>query len=145
VTGLTTAGGIAFDPGGSLFVVDKGKKTIARIPSVAGVLSSNSSTVLGTIVSSPAALAIDTSGNVYAADTADATAGTMVRTTGSLNYGPIVQTVASQPLTAVVSNAGTASLVFSSPYYSATGSTTAFALQSSSTCGGLHTTCCGSV
>jgi sugar lactone lactonase YvrE len=134
VTGLTTAGGIAFDPGGSLFVVDKGKKTITRIPSVAGVLSSNSSTVLSTIVSSPVALAIDTSGNVYAADTVDATAGTMVRTTGSLNYGPVVQTVASQPLTAVISNAGTASLVFSSPYYSATGSTTAFAIQSSSTC-----------
>jgi hypothetical protein len=134
VTGLTTAGGIAFDPGGSLFVVDKGKLTITRIPSLAGVLSSNSSTVLGTIVSSPAALAIDTSGNVYAADTADATVGTMVRTTGSLNYGPIVQTIASQPLTAVISNAGTASLVFSSPYYNATGGTTAFAIQSSSTC-----------
>ncbi len=134
VTGLTGAGGIAFDPGGSLFVVDKGKQTITRIPNVSGTLSSNASTVLAKIVASPVSLAIDTSGNVYAADTSDATVGAMTRTVGLLSYGPVVQAVASQPLTALISNGGTAALNFSSPAYSAAGSTTAFAVQGSSTC-----------
>jgi sugar lactone lactonase YvrE len=144
LTGLTTAGGIAFDPGGSLFVVDSGKLTITRIPSIAGVLTPNSSTVLGQIVATPVALAIDTAGNVYAADSADSTVGKMVRTVGSLAYGPVVQNVSSQALTAVVSNAGTTGLTLSNPYFTATGSTTAFALQSSSTCANSGTVATGS-
>jgi sugar lactone lactonase YvrE len=134
VSKLTTAAGIATDPGGGLFVVDSGAQSIVHIPSIGGTLTPNSSVTLGTIVAAPNAVAADPAGNVYAVDSTDNTVGKMTRTTGLLSFGNVEEMTSTAPTAATVSNEGTASIKFSSPYYTATGSTADFAVQSSSTC-----------
>ena len=143
LSGLQAASGIALDAGGGLFVVDSGAGTIQHIPNISGVLNKNFAVVLGTIVTSPNAIAVDSSGNVYVTGTNTSSApppvtkaavASMNRSAGLLQFGNEEQTYSSAGTAATVSDGGTAAVQFNSPYFSATGSTTSFALQSSSTC-----------
>jgi sugar lactone lactonase YvrE len=134
VSSPTPATGVATDPGGGLFVLFGGTQSIVHIPSIGGTLTPNSEVTLGTIVAAPSALAADSAGNVYAVDNTNNTVGKMTRTAGLLSFGNVEEMTATAATAATVSNEGTASIKFSSPYYSATGSTADFAVQSSSTC-----------
>ncbi len=134
VSGLTTAAGIALDASASLYVVDSGAQTISRVQNSQGSFSPT--TTLATIVGKPAAVAVDVLGNVYAADTTDATVAKMVRTAGSLNFGSVAAGGSSSALTATLTNGGVTytSVTFNSPYYTASGSTADFTVQSGSGC-----------
>lgn len=132
--GLTTAAAVAVDPGGNLYYADSGTKTITRVPNTAGTLTGSGATVLSTtVVATPTGLAVDGSGNLYAVDTTDATVGKLARSASSLAFGDIVENTSSSPLTATLSNGGTAAIALANPYETRTG-TADFAIQSSSTC-----------
>jgi len=135
VDGLTTAAGLAVDAGGNLFYADAGKQTITRIPNVSGTLDPSASSTLAAIVSTPSAVAVDGTGNVYAADSVDATVGALNRTSGSANFGPVVEGTPSESVSATVSNGGSAPLKLGSPYAAASGPNAGdFVIQSGSTC-----------
>ena len=134
LTGLTAAAGIAADASGGVFSADSGKQTITHIPVVNGSLSTSQATTVGTIVATPAGLAVDSLGNIYATDATAGTVATMLRSSGTLNFGPVIVPTASPALAATLSSEGTAPVVLATPYYTGSGATTAFALQSSSTC-----------
>ncbi len=135
LTGLTTASGVATDATGGLFAADSGAATIVHVPSIGGVLNKNDEVAIGTIVPVPSALAVDSSGNVYVADTPDAMVGSMNRGSGVLQFGNIEETDSSASTAATVSNGGTLPLTFGTPDFTATGDTSGtFTLQSSSTC-----------
>jgi len=134
VSGLKTVAGIAVDPSASLYVVDSGAQTISRVGNNQG--NFGSSTTLATIVAKPTAVAVDTLGNVYATDTNDALVAKDARTISSLSFGSIIAGSTSSPLTATVTNDGAiyTSVTFNTPYYTASGNTADFAIQSSSSC-----------
>jgi sugar lactone lactonase YvrE len=135
VAGLTTAAGLAVDSGGNLFYADAGKQTITRVPNVGGTLDPSASSTLATIVTTPSAVAVDGTGNVYAADAVDASVGKLNRTSGSANFGPVVEATPSESVPATLSNGGSSSLKLGSPYETASGPDTQdFAVQSNSTC-----------
>jgi sugar lactone lactonase YvrE len=134
-TGLSTAAGVAVDASGSLFVVDSGAKTIIHIPNIGGTLTPSKQVTLGTVVTSPNAIAADSTGDVYVTGSnATAAVAEMNRTSGLLQFGNEEETYSTPSSSATVSNGGTASVTFNSPYYTAAGSTAAYALQSSTTC-----------
>jgi hypothetical protein len=123
------------DPGGNLFYADAGKQTITRVPNIGGTVNPSDSTVLTTIVATPSAIAVDGSGNVYAADAADASVGTLNRASGTVDFGSVVESKPSQAISSTLSNGGNSSLTLGSPYEVASGSYTAdFAIQGTSTC-----------
>ena len=135
VEGLGVAAGVAVDAGGNLYYADAGTHTITRVPNVGGKLNPSDSLILGTIVAKPVAIALDSLGDVYAADTTDATVGEMNRTSATVAFGPVVEGKPSETLTQTFSNGGDASLTLGTPYYTASGTNTGdFAVQSSSTC-----------
>jgi len=135
VAGLTTAGGLAVDAGGNLFYADAGKQTITRVPNAGGTLDPSASSPLATIVTTPTAIAVDGTGNVYAADAIDATVGALNRTSGSANFGPVVEATPSESVLATLSNGGSSPLELGSPYETASGPDTSdFAIQGNSTC-----------
>jgi sugar lactone lactonase YvrE len=134
-TGLSTAAGVAVDASGSLFVVDSGAKTITHIPNIGGTLTPSKQVTLGTVVTSPNAIAVDSTGNVYVTGSNTAAAvAEMNRTSGLLQFGNEEETYSTPSSSATVSNGGTASVTFNNPYYTAAGSTTAYAIQGSTTC-----------
>lgn len=142
-TGLSTAAGVAVDASGSLFVVDSGAQTITHIPNIGGTLTPSKQIVLGTVVTSPNAIAADSTGDVYVTGSNTSTAtppvttaavAEMNRTSGLLQFGNEEETYSTPSSTATVSNGGNATVTFKNPYYTAAGSTTAYALQSSTTC-----------
>jgi sugar lactone lactonase YvrE len=134
-TGLSTAAGVAVDASGSLFLVDSGAKTILHIPNIGGTLTPSKQVTLGTVVTSPNAIAADSTGNVYVTGSnTTAAVAEMNRTSGLLQFGNEEETYSTPSSTATVSNGGTASVTFNNPYYTAAGSTTAYAIQGSTTC-----------
>jgi sugar lactone lactonase YvrE len=152
-SGLTAASGLAVDASGSLFVVDSGAKTIVHIPNINGTLNKANQVLLGTIVTSPNAIAVDSTGNVYVTGSNTSTAtpavttaavAEMNRTSGVLQFGNEEETSSTPSSAATVSNGGTISLTFNTPYDTAAGSTTAFAIQSSTTCANGATLAAGS-
>jgi len=141
IQSLKQAAGIAVDPSGSVYVVDRGAATITRIPFIAGSINTNFQTTLATIVTSPEAIAADSMGNLYVADTANDAVAVDLRSEGTLSFGNITVGQTSASIATVVSNSGTASFTLSSPFYTQAGATTSFTIESNSTCaaGGTFT------
>ncbi len=134
ITGLTTPAGVAVDAAGDVFAADSGAATITRLPSINGSLNANFETTLPSIVKLPAALALDNAGNLYVADTTDAIVATDNRVNGTLNIGADNVGTTSNVDSAQISNGGNMSFSLSTPYYTESGATTDFAIQTASTC-----------
>jgi hypothetical protein len=134
LSGLTTPSGVTVDPAGNVYAVDSGKATITRLPYISGSINPNFKTTLASVVKLPAAIASDNLGNLYVADTTDAAVATDNRSTGLLTFGNLTVGDTSNTTAASISNGGTASFSLSTPYYTQSGATSSFAIQSSSTC-----------
>jgi len=134
LSNLTSASGLAVDPAGDLYAVDSGAQSIQRLPFIGGGLNQNHLTTLAAIVANPNEVATDNSGNLYVTDAKDATLAMDNRSTGLLSFG-IVDVGDTSPIVASeISNGGTAGLTLSTPFYTASGSTSQFAVQGTSTC-----------
>jgi sugar lactone lactonase YvrE len=133
VTGLTTPAGVAVDAAGDLFAVDSGAPSITRVPFINGSLNPNSNT-LSAIVPNPTAIAVDNAGNLYVIDTTDALVSTDLRSAGLLSFGNLTVGDTSSVVSALISDGGNASFSLSTPYYTESGATSSFAIQSSSSC-----------
>jgi sugar lactone lactonase YvrE len=136
LSGLATASGLAVDPSGTLYAVDSGATTITRLPYINGGLNPNFETTLQSVVKLPTAIAADSSGNLYVVDTQDGVLVTNNRAAGIVNFGNITAGQSSSVVAGQVSNSGNASLTLATPDYTASGATSSFAIQPSSTCAG---------
>jgi len=134
LSSLVSASGIAVDSSGSLYAVDSGAQSIQRLPFIGGGLNQNFETTLSAIVANPNQIATDGSGNLYVSDATHATVGMDNRSTGLLSFGDVDNGDTSPVIASQVSNGGTAALTLGSPYFTQTGMTSAFTVQSSSTC-----------
>jgi len=134
LSGLATASGLAVDPSGTLYAIDSGATTITRLPYINGGLNPNFQTTLQSVVKLPTAIAADSSGNLYVVDTQDGILVTNNRSAGIVNFGNITAGQSSSVVAGQVSNSGNASLTLSTPDFTASGATSSFAIQSSSTC-----------
>jgi sugar lactone lactonase YvrE len=73
-TGLSKPAGVAVDGAGNVFIADTGNNRIVEVPMVNGSLSNSAQTILsttlaGTALSGPAAVAVDGAGDLFIADT----------------------------------------------------------------------------
>jgi len=134
ISGMKTAAGVAVDPSGSVYAVDSGSTTITRLPFINGGVNPNFETALASVVALPNAIAADSLGNLYVADTTNGVVATDQRSIGLLDFGNVAFGQTSGTVSGQLSDGGTASLTLSTPYYTESGATTSFAIQSSSTC-----------
>ncbi|MGA7156718.1 MAG: Ig-like domain repeat protein [Acidobacteriaceae bacterium] len=133
VTGLTAPGPLAIDDSGSLYVIQAGASTILRIPFASGAYNTNGTSTLGIGFTTPTSLALDSAGNLYVADAGASTVTAIQRTTGSLNLGKVNEGDSSAEESLTLSNDGDQQLTFASPLDTATGNTTDFSLDTTST------------
>jgi sugar lactone lactonase YvrE len=134
LSSLVSASGVAVDPSGDVYAVDSGAQSIQRLPFIGGGLNQNYLTTLAAIVPNPNEVATDNSGNLYVSDAKDATVAMDSRAAGLLSFGIVDVGDTSPVVASEISNGGTAALTLGTPYYTASGMTSDFAVQSSSTC-----------
>lgn len=130
-TGLSDPSALGTDAAGDLFVVDKGNNRVSRIPNITGSLASGSATNVSIGIANPYGLAIDTAGNLYVSDDVNSAAYAISRTKPTISFGNVNPGTTSNPAAVLVENAGNQALTLRTPYYAATGNTTAFILASS--------------
>jgi sugar lactone lactonase YvrE len=129
--GYSNPSAIAADASGSLFVVDQGAGAVLRIPYVSGSLDPNSAIEVGFGIANPYGLALDSSGNLIVTDSTAAAAYEVDRTSITEDFGDWALNATSGALPVKLENEGNQSLVFASPYYTASGDTGDFSLSSS--------------
>ena len=129
--GYSNPSALAADASGSLFVVDQGAATVLRIPYVSGALDPNAAIEVGFGIAAPYGLALDSSGNLIVTDSTHAAAYEVNRTSTTEAFGDWPLNSPSGPLPIKVENEGNQSLVFASPFYTASGNTGDFSLSSS--------------
>lgn len=129
--GYSNPSALATDASGSLFVVDQGAQTVLRIPYVAGALDPNSAIEVGFGVANPYGLALDSTGSLLVTDAKDAAAYEVDRTTVTEAFGDWALNSPSGALPVKLEDEGNQSLVFASPFYTASGNTGDFSLSAS--------------
>jgi len=130
-TGFNDPSALRTDAAGDLFVVDKGNTQVLRIPNVAGSLVTASAVNVSLGIADPYGLALDSAGNLYVSDGVNAAAYMVARTNVTQSFGIWNPATTSTPASFQVENAGDQALTFNSPYYAATGNTSAFTLSTS--------------
>jgi sugar lactone lactonase YvrE len=125
---------ISIDASGSAYVVESGASSVLRIPNVGGALNPNTQLALGSLslLRTPSGVAVNGAGNVAIADSGVPGVFTLVRTTGSLQFGSVDTSQSSISQTLTLTNAGTSSLTLGATAYTATGATSSFAVSSTS-------------
>lgn len=141
VQGLSAPSALATDASGSLFVVDSGSASIYRYPTQGGAFGSRQ--LIGSSVAAPFGLAIDGLGNLYVTDPTDATFSEIGRVQTALNFGVVNVNTTGPALQASVNSSGNQPLVFPSPSYTVSGSTTAGFSVTSDGCGTAGTVAAG--
>lgn len=116
-TALSNPQGVALDASDSLVVADQGNGRIVRIPNEHGVLTSSDQITINSLVASPASVQLDSTGNLYAADSTHAAAYFFNRTSGAIDFGRVNGNSTSAEQTAVLSSSGLANLAFDSPLF----------------------------
>lgn len=126
--GYSNPTALATDASGSLFVVDQGDGAIYRIPAVSGALDPNTAIQVGFGIADPYGVALDGSGDLYVTDATNAAAYEVDRTSTTENFGSWAVNSPSGPLPVQVENEGNQSLIFNTPFNTATGDTGDFSL-----------------
>ncbi|MGA3370534.1 MAG: Ig-like domain repeat protein [Terracidiphilus sp.] len=129
--GFSNPSALATDVAGDLFVVDQGNQKVVRIPYLAGALAESSALEVSVGIANPYGLAIDQAGNLYVTDSVNAAAYMLARTNASQSLGTWTPNTTSDPGSFYIENSGNQALVLNTPYYVATGDTTAFTLTTS--------------
>lgn len=138
-SGLNSPYGIAIgDTGGTLYIADENNNRILKL-TAAGVESTVlSGSVLGSNLSSPVAVAVDSSENLYVSDTGNGRLLKINRSTApSLSFAAtqVGSTSSDSPKTITVNNIGNANLIFPVPRSGTNASISAnFTLANSTTC-----------
>jgi sugar lactone lactonase YvrE len=143
--GYSNPSSLATDASGSLFVVSQGSGVVLRIPNIAGALNPNTAIEAGFGIANPYGVAVDAYGNLYVADSADAAAYMVTRTTTSEAFGDWAVGSPSGALPIYLENEGNQSLVFANPYSTGSGNTGDFTLSSTAAnvCGNSATLAVG--
>jgi sugar lactone lactonase YvrE len=121
-TGLNAPSAVATDASGSLYVVNKGDNSVVKYPLISGTLGTQA--FVGLTIADPYGVAVDSSGNLYVTDSTNAVVDKIARVQTTLPFGDWNINATSTPLTAIVSNAGNLPLVFNTPDYVASGTST---------------------
>jgi hypothetical protein len=129
--GYSNPSALAADASGSLFVVDQGAATVLRIPYLSGALNPNTAIEVGFGTGAPYGLALDPSGNLLVTDATNAAAYQVDRTSTTEAFGDWALNAPSGPLPVKLENEGNQNLVFSNPYFTASGNTGDFSLSAS--------------
>lgn len=130
--GFGNPSALAVDASGSLFIADPVNGEILRVPSVSGSLNPDAAVEVGIGIAAPYGVATDPSGNLYASDaTAAATYKVDRTTTSTLDFGSWAVNATAGPLAVELENEGNQSLTFASPFYTASGDTADFSVDSS--------------
>ena len=129
--GYSNPSALAADASGSLFVVDQDAHTVLRIPNVSGALDPNAAIEVGFGIAAPYGLALDASGNLIITDSTNAATYDVDRTGTTEAFGDWPLNTPSGALPVKLENEGNQSLVFATPYYTASGNTGDFSLSSS--------------
>jgi sugar lactone lactonase YvrE len=113
--------GLAVNANDDLFLTQSGSATITKIAMVGGAYQTNATVALGTGLSGPQGIVLDTAGNLFVADASGGAAYEIQRTLGGLTFGKlnIGDTSASQTL--ILSNTGNQPLTFGSPLFTSAG------------------------
>jgi len=138
-SGYSNPSGIAIDASGALFVVDQGSQQVLRVPYISGTLvATQAVNVAGQqdaagnpVIAAPFGVSLDSNGNVYLTDSANAKAYSVARTAASLSAGKNAPGSVSNTLTVTAVNSGNSALTFGTPYLAASGDTSQFSLLSS--------------
>jgi trimeric autotransporter adhesin len=141
VQGLSAPSALATDASGSLFVVDSGSASIYRYPTQGGAFGSRQ--LISSSVVAPFGLAIDGLGNLYVTDPTNAAFSKVARVQTALNFGVVNVTATGPALQANLNSSGNQPLVFPSPSYTVSGSTTAGFSVTSDGCGAAGTVAAG--
>jgi len=131
VSGLSSPVSVAVEPSGSLLITQNGSSTVLRIPFVSGSYDMNSTSQLGSGFVTPAAVALDGTGNLYVADSTLPGVVGIQRTVVALNLGTFDIGVTSASQSFTLSNSGTASATFGTPLYTASGNSGDFNISTS--------------
>jgi sugar lactone lactonase YvrE len=129
--GYSNPSALAVDASGSLFVVDQGAQTVLRIPNDSGALNTNAAIEVGFGIADPYGLALDSSGNLIITDSTNAAAYDVARTSITEGFGDWLVGSPSGALPISLEDEGNQSLVFASPFYTASGNTGDFSFGSS--------------
>lgn len=129
--GYSNPSALAADASGSLFVVDQGAQTVLRIPYTSGALDPNAAIEVGFGIAAPYGLALDPSGNLIVTDSTHAAAYAVNRTSITEAFGDWPVGSPSGALPVKLENEGNQSLVFASPFDTASGNTGDFSLNAS--------------
>jgi sugar lactone lactonase YvrE len=132
LSNLSAPTAITFDIGGSAYFVNSGTNSVLRVPNVNGALNPNTELALGSLslLKTPSGVAVNGAGNVAIADSGVPGVFTLVRTAGSLAFGPVNANQSSISQTLTLTSAGTAPLTLAATPYTATGATGSFAVTS---------------
>lgn len=126
--GFSNPSALATDASGSLFVADQGAAAIYRIPSISGALDPNAAIQVGFGIAAPYGVALDNTGDLYVTDSANAAAYQVDRTSTTEDFGSWAVNSPSGPLPVQLENEGNQSLVFNTPFNTASGDTGDFSL-----------------
>jgi sugar lactone lactonase YvrE len=124
--------GLAVNANDDLFLTQSGSATVTKIAMVGGAYQTNATVALGTGLSGPQGIALDTAGDLFVADASGGAAYEIQRTLGALTFGKlnIGDTSASQTL--MLSNTGNQPLTFAAPLFTSAGDAGDFAIAAAS-------------
>jgi sugar lactone lactonase YvrE len=130
-TGYSNPSALAMDASGALFLADGGNGRVMRIPNVNGILLASSAQNVSSGIATPYGLGIDAAGNLYVSDNSNAAAYAISRTSPSQNAGIWNPGSTSSAVSYQVESTGNQPLIFSTPYYTASGNSSSFQVLSS--------------
>lgn len=117
IPGAANPNGVAVEASGSVIVSDQATGNIVRIPNENGTLTVADAILIDKNAGSGEGLALDTAGNLYAADGSSADVVDYMRSTASVDFGKVDDTDLSSAVNIYLESAGNTAVTLSSPVF----------------------------